>query len=105
MTNNPPPQSHIEELDKMYEHVEPLVAKMRAKYPSLLNIDGLEPALTADVAEIALIIKKEAESHAYRRVLDFIDRKYLSYCREANGRPYCKNCGLDKEDLQDLMKT
>ncbi len=38
--------------EKMYEMVAPLVDKMRAKYPPELNIDGFEPALTSDIAEI-----------------------------------------------------
>lgn len=41
-------------LERMYVRIKPLVAKMRAKYPKECNIDGLEPALTNDIAEIVL---------------------------------------------------
>ena len=33
-----------------------------------------------------------------------LDKNYLKYCREHNGLPYCKNCGLDLEELRNLMK-
>lgn len=41
-------------IEKMYKTIKPLVEKMKAKYPSELNMDGLEPALTNDIAEIVL---------------------------------------------------
>ena len=47
---------NIKELEKMYLRVKPLVKKMRAKYPKELNLEGLEPALTNDIAEIVLKI-------------------------------------------------
>jgi len=28
----------------------------------------------------------------------------LDYCQKQNGLPYCKNCGLNKEDLKSLNK-
>lgn len=40
------------ELGQMYERVKPLVEKMKAKYPQ--DLEGLEPALTSDIAEIVL---------------------------------------------------
>lgn len=47
MTNTPK-----KEWERLYPIVEPLVEKMRAKYPPELNIDGFEPALTQDIVEI-----------------------------------------------------
>ena len=29
-------------------------------------------------------------------------KECLNYCKEQNGMPYCKNCGLDKEALELL---
>jgi hypothetical protein len=29
-------------------------------------------------------------------------KKRLDYCQQQNGLPYCKNCGLSKEDLIKL---
>lgn len=49
-------KSKEEELDEMYLKVEPLVEKMKAKYPPELNMEGLEPALSSDIAEIVLAI-------------------------------------------------
>jgi hypothetical protein len=37
-------------------------------------------------------------------VYEKLDKNYLGYCREHNGLPYCKNCGLDLEELRNLMK-
>lgn len=39
-------------LGEMSERIAPMMAKLRAKYPKEMNIDGFEPALTSDVAEI-----------------------------------------------------
>jgi len=36
-------------------------------------------------------------------ILDFIDKHYLAYCREQNGLPYCKNCGLDLDELKVFL--
>jgi len=41
-----------------YNLVSPLVDEMRAKYPPEFNIEGLEPALTDDIAEIVRILLK-----------------------------------------------
>lgn len=38
------------------------------------------------------------------KILDFIDKNYLAYCREQNGMEYCKNCGLSKESLEELLR-
>jgi hypothetical protein len=53
------PNTHKREMERMYKQVAPLVDKMRAKYDPSLNIDGFEPALTNDIAEIALEVEKE----------------------------------------------
>ena len=37
-------------------------------------------------------------------VFDYIDKHYLEYCREQNGLPYCKNCGLDLEELKKELE-
>jgi phosphatidylserine/phosphatidylglycerophosphate/cardiolipin synthase-like enzyme len=38
--------------ETMYERVAPMVDEMRAKYP--IDLSGLEPALTQDIAGICL---------------------------------------------------
>lgn len=58
------------ELERMFERVESLVDKMRAKYPPELNIEGFEPALTTNIAEIALVIEKECVQQREREVLE-----------------------------------
>jgi hypothetical protein len=47
-------------------------------------------------------VVSKARSEAQREILDFIDKNYLEYCRQQNGREDCKNCGLNKEELQNL---
>jgi len=37
------------------------------------------------------------------KAVDIIDKNYLEYCRKQNGMDYCKNCGLDKEGLRQLL--
>ena len=44
---------------EMYTRIIPLVEEIKKRYPKELNIEGLEPALTNDIAEICLIIEKE----------------------------------------------
>lgn len=34
--------------------------------------------------------------------IEEVIRVRLNYCQEQNGLPYCKNCGLDIEDLEKL---
>ncbi len=41
---------------------------------------------------------------AVKEILDFIDKHYLSYCRQHNGLPYCKNCGLSIDGLNKLKE-
>ena len=43
---------NIDEIGKMFETIRPDVDRMKSKYPKELNIEGLEPALTNDIAEI-----------------------------------------------------
>lgn len=48
--------------EEMYRVVSPLVERMKAKYPPELNMDGLDPALTSDIADIVLeILSHKAE--------------------------------------------
>lgn len=56
----PTPESDIE---KMYMKIKPLVKRMKAKYPKESNIEGLEPALTSDIAEIVLEVLADQKTH------------------------------------------
>ena len=38
--------------EEWYRKVEPFVEEMKSRYPKEMNMDGLDPALTADIAEI-----------------------------------------------------
>lgn len=51
--------------------------------------------------ELAEQIRKET----IEKIIDFIDKNYLEYCRQQNGRDDCKNCGLNKEDLSTLLQS
>lgn len=41
-------------MEEMYAAITPKMEEIKARYPRELNIEGLEPALTSDVAEICL---------------------------------------------------
>lgn len=45
---------------------------------------------------IRQLLKKQKEE--FSKVI----QKRLDYCREQNGLPYCKNCGLGEGDLEKL---
>lgn len=45
-------------LERMYRTVAPMVDEMRRRYP--MNMDGLEPALTTDIAAICLKVEARA---------------------------------------------
>ncbi len=47
--------------------------------------------------------RKKTREEIKKRFIDFIDAHYLEYCRTQNGRFDCKNCGLNKNDLIDLL--
>jgi len=40
----------LQSIEEIHKEIAPLVDKMRAKYPQ--DLEGLEPALTSDIAEI-----------------------------------------------------
>ena len=42
--------STLQSIEEIHKEIAPLVDKMRAKYPQ--DLEGLEPALTSDIAEI-----------------------------------------------------
>ena len=63
-------------IEEMYRRIEPLVEKMKAKYPPELNMEGLEPALTNDIAEVVLEVLEEdlrVERQFILNILDGID--------------------------------
>jgi hypothetical protein len=64
-------------VEEMYRRVKPLVEKMKAKYPAELNMEGLEPALTSDTAEIALEVcladRKERDRELAEKVKEMCD--------------------------------
>lgn len=47
--------------------------------------------------------REQAVEKERERFLKIIDENYLNYCRNHNGLPYCKNCGLDVDELKDLI--
>ena len=40
------------------------------------------------------------ESEVRLKKLENIIKARLNYCQQRNGLPYCKNCGLDEDDLK-----
>ena len=45
-----------------------------------------------------------ALSQRNKEILEFIDRNFLAYCRLQNARDDCKNCGLNRADLESFIR-
>lgn len=43
---------------------------------------------------------EQAYWHGKNDLAERLDKHCLKYCREQNGMPYCKNCGISRELLQ-----
>jgi hypothetical protein len=57
-----------------------------------------------------LVFCKELEQEAYNRGVKEAKEKmvevlkpHITYCQEQNGLPYCKNCGLDLEEIKKKL--
>ena len=72
-------------IEEMYEFITPLVDKMKAKYPSNINIEGLEPALTNDIAEIILDVLSSQESKIREEIAGKIE-KFIKVATGNNGK-------------------
>lgn len=60
--------------EELYEKVTPLVEKMKAKYPTEINIEGLEPALSTDITEIvASLLASQRETLAVEIEVEKLD--------------------------------
>lgn len=64
------------EIEKMYEKIKPLVVEMKSRYPENMNIEGFEPALTSDIAEIVLKLLS-AQQAENGRVLKNLLKRYV----------------------------
>lgn len=60
--------NEIDNIIDVYEKVKPLVEKMKAKYPEELNLEGLEPALINDIAEIVLEMLENREKEIVKLI-------------------------------------
>ena len=75
-----------------------MAATMRAMAKSIGHI-------VAPVFEDLLTKKDQEHKAELERIVNFIDKNYLEYCRQQNGMDYCKNCGLNKEDIIKSTNT
>ena len=67
---------------------------------SLIDDDEIRFSLKRFISqEIQLAVEGERQKTKTARLLI---ENCLNYCKEANGRPDCKNCGLDSEVLTQL---
>lgn len=80
------------ETEEEYLAIKPLVEIVKIRYPDELNIEGLEPALTSDIAQIAvayantllarrereMLKEKAKEIHSLNDVFADIDEDELS---------------------------
>ena len=51
--------------------------------------------------------KEDGRQEEREKLLEAVEktiRLRLDYCKRQNGLPYCKNCGLCKEDLEEIKK-
>lgn len=75
----------------MYIKVKPLVEKMKAKYP--FNMEGLEPALTNDIAEIVLEINKaKSFDDSLRNTFEGAKECGHNAIESNMCKPYCRVC-------------
>lgn len=72
-----------------------------------MNVYG---APTGDIIRPIMCQREDVKNFIYllleahtERIIETIDKHYLEYCRQQNGRDSCKNCGLDKEELKELL--
>ena len=56
------------EIMKLYKTVSPLVEIMKSHYQKEINIEGLKPALTADIIEIVQIENKRVVEEVIEKV-------------------------------------
>lgn len=108
MTTNPLTKEEV-----IYERIKPKMDEIRARYPD--NIDGLEPALTSDVAEVIKWYierwpeeKKVRKEYCCEKCFDWAecdcDNKNC-LCHKEEGEKKCEHC-LDKNHnyaLADLL--
>ena len=103
--NTPNPEEWTQ-LEQMYLVVKPLVEKMKAKYPTDLNIDGLEPALTSDIAEIALQIRTRINNEWREKILG-MKRDESQFCSDDMNLTDALCCAGDQARnaaLDDLLE-
>ncbi len=83
-------------IERMYERVAPMVDEMRAGYPRDAGIDGFEPALTQDIAEICL------------KVLDGCKRGEFAYIEGKDASKLLDlewdRCGMDDESPRGIRQ-
>ena len=101
--------------EKWYLKVQPLVEKMKARFPQ--DLEGLEPALTSEIADIVLALRTaELEGS-----LNYTDNKMSKeiaknlgkdewytvfyecpYCHDRNltHTPFCAECGMSMENVE-----
>jgi len=76
------------------------------EFNALFGKDKHNP-FTIDVPTVKSFISKVRDSalqEQRKEILDFIQKNYLDYCMEQNGRSDCKNCGLCIEDFSLINK-
>lgn len=71
------------------------------KYPEYKESHSI---LLNDIKDFITKEIQKAKEDTIKEVIEKIDKNYLEYCRQYNGRNDCKNCGLNLEDLQTLLK-
>ena len=52
-----------------------------------------------EIDDTGLSIENSIRQQTLKEVLDYLQKNHLDYCKEQNGLPYCKNCGLSIEDI------
>ena len=83
----------IEEIVKKFEELIRL--KKFVKYANLSN---------PQIEEIESFMRFYIQKALAQQREGFVEKvkSRLDYCQKQNGLPYCKNCGLNKDDLKSL---
>lgn len=58
-----------------------------------------------EIEHFIMLVYLTAQKRGEERVIKLLKEKYLAYCKQQNGLPYCKNCGLDLAEIESDLTT
>ena len=85
-------------MTKLFEEIKRIILD----YTTFNDRDMLRSTI---VSIVALVRKDERKmfKEKLKKIRNIIKAR-LDYCKEWNGLPHCKNCGLNENDLKEIDK-